>query len=790
MKISYKIIKKYLPFVGTAQEVAQKLIMHTAEVEEIVSEKSAFQDMVLGQIRTLEKHPNADTLWICSVDIGEKELVQIVCGGSNLEKSQKVAVAKVGASVLWHGEWEPVIMKKTAIRGIDSYGMICASNEIGMEKEYPLSDDHEIVDLSHVDSPAGTPLHEVFGKDDEVLEIDNKAINHRPDLFSYMGILREIATIYGEKIPLEYHIFDASKCEELSAKNHIPEVVRRYSLLEVSGVENIPSPGEMETIIHAAGHSPKGFLVDISNYALYFYGQPTHCFDADKIAGSVQVRFAQDGESFIALDDKEYTLTSEDIVIADDEKILALGGVIGGKSSAVSDSTQRILIETAHFHQAIVRKTGKRLGIRTDSLNVFEKDTQPDLCGYALDFIVKNILASFSNAKIGRYFDSYEDPQKPVTQIFDLEFYNRLIGKNYDLPTAEKIFSGLWIEKKWDTLHIPFWRKELTTKADIAEEIARIDGYNQVTPTVPREQLGAIMQDTTYHLKNDAKYFFSGRWFFEVYNYSFVSESLMKKLGSSTGNLIALKNSLSEEATHMRDSLIPRLLEWLEENIRDKKSLKLFEFEKVFFKNGNNISEDYFLSGVMTSEKEIVYYDIQAIVTDFLQTVFVDKYSFEKASEKLSFAHNGRLGEVRVHGKKVGHIGEIHPSVSKRFDVEERIGFFEINISTLLDAVYTTTKAKELSSFQENRFDLCFVVDKSIQGKEIVQTIQKTDPKLIQKVELFDIYEDENKLPGKRSVSFTISIQSMTQTLGDDIKAELIGKIVEKVAKKGGVLRG
>gem|GEM_PF-2020662 len=208
-----------------------------------------------------------------------------------------------------------------------------------------------------------------------------------------------------------------------------------------------------------------------------------------------------------------------------------------------------------------MRKTGKRLGVRTDSLNVFEKDIQPDLCGYTLDFIVKNILASFPDAKIGRHFDSYEDKQEPVNQIFDLDFYNRLIGKDYDVQTAEKIFSGLGIEKKGDELRIPFWRKELTTKADIAEEIARIDGYNQVVSTVPRVQLGAIVQDTTYHLKNDAKHFFSGRGFFEVYNYSFVSESLMQKVGSSAQNLVALHNYLSEEATHMRGSLIPRLLE-------------------------------------------------------------------------------------------------------------------------------------------------------------------------------------------------------------------------------------
>lgn len=789
MKVSYKILKKYLPYLENAEKIAQELVMHTAEVEEIHSQKKDFENIVIWQITKIEAHPDADSLRVCQVNTGGQEEVQVVCGGSNLKVGQKIALAKLGASVVWHWEWEKVVMKKTAIRWVESFGMICASEEIWLKDEFPAKSEKEILDLSFLDATPGTNLAIALGKDDEILEIDNKAINHRPDMFSYMGVLRELATINGKNVWVEYSHIDFSKFPALPAKNEIPEVVKRYSLLKISWVENGTSRDEIKTIIEAAGHSVKWLLVDVSNYSLYFYGQPAHIFDADTIEGNIMVRYAKNGETLEALDDKIYELSEKDIVIADDKKVLALWWIIGGKSSAVWKQTKNILIETAHFDQAVLRMTGKRLWVRTDALNVFEKDIMPDLASYGTSLIVKELQAVYPNLKIEWYFDSYTKKQPEVKQMFDLDFYNNLIWANYSENYVVKILENLGIKKVGNELIIPFWRKELTTKADIAEEIARIDGYNNITTTVPRINLWAIVQDTMYHIKNDSKKYFTDIWFFEVYNYSFVNESLMQKLNMWVEDLVPLKNCLSEEQTHMRGSLIPNLMRGLEDNIRERKNMKLFEIEKVFSKNETSVKEDYMMSGVITSSKDIVYYDMQNMVSDFLTSIFAWNFYFDSTSTPPAFAHSGRVARIVVRGKDVWYIGEIHPSIGKRFDVSERIGFFEIDVSKLIPNTYNKVKAREISTFQENNFDLSFVVAKEVKWRDIATTIAGVDKKLIQKVELFDIYENEEKLPGKRSLSFKIYIQSMTETLKDNVKTNLIKEIVEKVGKKGGNLR-
>ncbi|MDD3145081.1 MAG: phenylalanine--tRNA ligase subunit beta [Candidatus Gracilibacteria bacterium] len=789
MKISYKVLQKYIKNIKSAEDVAKDLVMHTAEVEDIHSEKNAYKNIVLGRIKKIEKHPDADSLKICNVDAGENEDIQIVCGGSNLEVGQAVAVAKIGASVLWHGQGEPVIMKKTAIRGVESSGMICASEEIGLKKEFPAGSEKEILDLSFTNAKNGTPLDEVVGKDDAVLEIDNKAINHRPDLFSHIGIIREIYAINGEKFDFNYEIKDFSGAKDLGIKNSITNVVSRYMGLKVENVANIESPDYIKQVLASSDIASKGLLIDLSNYSLYFYGQPTHCFDADKVIGNITIRYAKKGEKFIALNDSEYELSSDDIVIADDEKVLALGGVIGGKSSAVSDATKNIVIESANFDQATIRKTGKRLGVRTDALNVFEKDIVNGMQEAGLSLIVSELEKNLKGIKIISFSDIYPNKQKEVRIDFDLKFYNKILGTSYSEESAIKILDNLGIKKVDNKLLVPFWRKDLNFKADIAEELARISGYDNITSTIPEIYMGAVIQNNIYKVKNDVKNYFSSIGYYDMFTYSFVNEQLMEKCLSNTANLIPMKNALSEELTHLRGSLIPNLMLSLEKNINEYDSMKLFEIEKVFNLNNGNIIENYNLAGVEISNKEIAYYDIQNTVSNFLKSIGVFNFSFENSDISPNFSHKGRTGVIMVRGASVGYIGEIHPKVTKNFDINSRVGFFEINIEKLEPALYQTIKAKDISSFQENNFDLNFVIDKSISGNKIKIAIEKTNKEIINKVELVDIYENEDKLPGKRSFTYKIFIQSIHKTLDDKDKAELINEIIKNVAKIGGELR-
>jgi len=441
--------------------------------------------------------------------------------------------------------------------------------------------------------------------------------------------------------------------------------------------------------------------------------------------------------------------------------------------------------------------TWKRLWVRTDSLNVFEKDILPDLASFATALIVEGLKKEYPNLIIESYFDSYEKKQEVVKQDFDLKFYNNLIWSNYDEIYVINVLNNLWIKKSWNELIIPFWRKELTTKADIAEEIARINGYDNIISTIPRINLWAIIQDPIYNLKNDSKNFFTARWFFDVYNYSFVNSSLMEKLNMNINDCVPLKNYLSEDVTHMKNSLIPNLMKGLEDNIREKKDIKLFEIEKVFktipreegIKGNIEICEDYFISWVITSEKDIVYYDIQSIVSDFLKTIYVDNFYFDNSEVLPNYSNKWRTSTIVARWNEIWFVWEIHPTIAKRFDILDRIWFFEINVSKLIKKAYNKVKAKEISNFQENNFDLSFVVDKRVKWKDIETTIKNTNKDLIKRVELFDIYENEEKLPWKRSLSFKIYIQSMTETLKDDVKTNLIKEIVSKVEKKGWNLR-
>lgn len=778
MKVSYKVLQKYVANLPEVDQVAQDLIMHTAEVEEIVYQSEHLSKVFIGEVLECIPHPDSQKLNICQVLVcGETK--QIVCGAPNVKSGIKVAVA-----TLWAQLTPEFTIAKTKIRGEVSEWMLCSEDELGMTQER-----QEGIFILATDAPLGLCLRDYLGQNDVILEVDNKAINHRPDLFSHIGIARELAAIYNTAFDFEYAARDFSSLPDLVLKNNIPDVVRRYMALKVRGVSNRASNSHICDVLASADAAVKWLLIDISNYSLYLYGQPTHCFDASTLVGDITIRYALSGESFIGLDDKTYQLWENDIVIADDVSVLALGGIMGSKHSAVSDTTTDIIIEAAHFDQAVVRKTGKTLGIRTDALNVFEKDLLPVMAEKALALIVDELQKTFPDLRLTAFSDSYTDTQVSKTIDHDPVFISSLIGHTYSSEMIIDICQRLGITQSQGILHVPFWRKDLSYKADIAEEIARIDGYDAIEMTVPRVNTGAVIQDNIYKLKNESREYFSARGFFDMYSYSFVCEDLMQRCWWDCANLIPLKNSLSEDATHMKGSLIPNLLFSVQKNIREIPEMKLFELEKVYHREGAQITEHYNLSALIVSPQSLLYYDIQSQLSDFLKTIGIYAYRFTPTQSFPDYAHQGRVAAVVIRWKTIWYIGEIHPRIANRFDVNDRIGFFEIDADALSEAMYGKLKAKDISEFQENKFDLNFVVDKNSSGEKIKSAIEKTDATIITKVDLIDIYESEEKLPWKRSLTFKVYIQSMTETLDDTVKNNLIKNIITNVEKMGWELR-
>lgn len=381
--------------------------------------------------------------------------------------------------------------------------MICSEDELWLIEERQ----SWILELPE-DAPLNVSMRDYLQKNDAILEIDNKAINHRPDLFSHIWVIREIKAISWEKLDVELENRDFNSLPDLWIKNEIPNVVARYIWLKAENVSNIETPEYIKEVLNSADIASKWLLIDITNYSLYLYGQPTHCFDADKIKWNIIIRYAKDWESFTALNDQEYKLSSEDIVIADQEKVLALWWVIWGKESSVSENTKNIVIEWAHFDQAVVRKTWKRLWVRTDSLNVFEKDIIKEMAIRWVSLIALELEKNIEWVSFTAYSDIYPSKQEEITIEFDLNFINKLIWKDYSREEALKILSNLWIEEKNNVLYVPYWRKDLNYKADIAEEIARIDWYDNIENTIPRINLWAIKQNNIYKIKNDSRNFF------------------------------------------------------------------------------------------------------------------------------------------------------------------------------------------------------------------------------------------------------------------------------------------
>ncbi len=786
MKISYKSLKRIKKDLKTPEEIANNLIMHTAEVEEVQYIWDNLKDVFIWVIKTCKKHPDSEKLNCLQVEVNGK-LLNIVCWAKNVREWLKVPVA-----IVWAKLWEDFIISKTKIRWETSEGMICSEDELWLVEKRQ----DGIMELAN-DAPLWVSMKDYLWKDEAILEIDNKAINHRPDLFSHIWVLREICAINKETLNYKYENKDFSKLKKLKIENEIPELVQRYIGLKIKNVKNIESPEYIKEILEASNCSSKWLLIDLSNYSLYLYWQPTHIFDADKIEWNIVVRYAKKWEILIALDDKKYKLSNKDMVIADTKKPIAIAWIIGWKNTCVDENTKNIIIESATFDHSNVRITWKNLWIRTDASNVFEKDLLPISTQWWLSLIVSEIEKAFSTAKLESYNDCYRQTQEIRKINYDLQFTNNLIWKEYTNKKALQILENLWIEKSENNLIIPLWRKDLKYKADIAEEIARIDWYKNIKSEVPKIQLWAIIQENSYKTKIFSRDFFTKLGFFDMYTYSFVNENIMKKCNSSLDWLVELKNFLSEDATHMKPSLIPNLMLSLEKNKLSFKELKLFEVEKVFKYQKEKIIENYDISWLISIQNDISYYKTQNIISNFLKSIWVSKYEFKKAIKFPDYAHNTRTAQIIARWQEIWLVWEIKPLVAKNFGIRKSIWFFEINLDKLKDMINTITKAKNLSDFQSSSFDISFLIEKNISWKKLQNIswkklqniIAKINPKIIEKVELFDIYEDDEKLEWKRSLSFKVFLQKMDSEVNDKEKNELIKEIIQKAKQFGAIHR-
>jgi len=815
MYISKNWLKKYvfLPDSLDAEEFASEITLHTVEIDGVEDQAKALENIVIGEVKKVEKHPDADKLVVAEVFDGE-ENIPIVCGGSNVALGMKVALGKVGAKVKWHGEGDPIELKKTKIRGVTSLGMICAAEEIGLADMYPSKSDKEILDLSFVEAAAGTPVAKALELDDLIIDVDNKSMTHRPDLWGHYGLAREVAAIQNKKLEK----YDPAKIIEgnerkISVNVEDKFLCTRYMGLALDGIEITESPKWLKESLIAVGVRPINNIVDITNYVMFDLGQPMHAFDADKLAFednelTIEVKVAGDGEKFTTLDAAEHELNGDNLLIADKTRALALAGVMGGKDSEISENTTRIVFEAATFDATNVRRTAMKLGLRSESSARFEKTLDPNMAELAMRRAVELTLNICPNARVVSNLadeKNFQLNQGPIE--ISLEFLQSRIGMPIEKKFVEDslLRLGFEVKEKKDifSVTIPTWRatKDISIREDLVEEVARMYGYDNIPTQVPHFPIEAPEENVLRNLEHSVQEVLAREeGFVEVYNYSYVSDKLVKKLGFDVSKYIALENPLQKDRPLLRRNLLINMLVNVEDNLHRYDDIEIFEIGKTYIKeeagersgDGDTLlpRQDNFV-GIMKSAKgeKVPFFAVKAALESIMNNLGLEM-EVKKAQALQKFVHAGRAGDIYVSGEMVGQIYELHPGVSKDFGIDERVAFAEVNLDILKKFVKIKDSYEKVSEYPVVERDMAFVVNKEVEDVA-VRKVLRSIASALYSVELFDVYDGEHMEEGKKSLAYKLTYRSDVKTLTTEEVEKDHQALVAKVKDEfGAVVRG
>ncbi|MFH1284682.1 MAG: phenylalanine--tRNA ligase subunit beta [Candidatus Peregrinibacteria bacterium] len=806
MYVSLEWLKDFveIPKNADPKDLANELTLKTAEVEGIIDESKNFEKIIVGQVIQILPHPNADKLKIAKTSIG-KETVQIVCGGKNLKEGMYVAVALPGAQVRWHGEGEPVTLEKTKIRGEESHGMICASNEIGLDN--PDEGPEDILDLSPLKPAPGTPLSEILKKSDVVFEFDNKALTHRPDLWGHYGIAREISAIKGWKFkPLEPKVKLPSSGESVKVEVKDLGLCPRYCGLIINNIKVQPSPDWLKTRLKATGHGAHNNIVDITNYIMAELGQPMHAFDKSYIKDGIVVRKAKSREKITTLDGTARTLSEEMLVIADHEKPVAIAGIIGGENSGINEKTTSIILESANFNASSIRRTSTTLGVRTESVQRFEKSLDPNLAELAIKRAAELILELCPGARVAGPITDIQKSVPPLPSLkidLDLEKTRSKIGVNIPTKEITHILQSLEFKvspkgKNTLTVTVPTFRasKDINIEDDLIEEIARMHGYENIETSLPVLPAKLPIENTERFKKHRVRELFSyGLGFDEVYNYSFYGETELKNcMMSHTGHL-QLLNYLSEDQTHLRISLVPNILRNLQLNTKYFDCVKIYEIGRTYKEIGQYmpLEEKKICGAVLKKGKaDNLFYKAKGAVESFFEKFNLKNIKEVKDIELAPYAHPQKaISYIDGHGQTIAQVFMVHPQVIKNHDLEKySVAMFEINFTEALKLEQPVRKFKSLPKFPGIEIDISVVIDREKEIGGFLQIVRETDKSLIQKVELFDIYEGDPLPSGKKAVAFKVTLQSPDRTLTDNEMSRTQNAIFKNLETAGGKIRG
>lgn len=782
MYISKKWLGNYveLPKELDTQELAEKITTSIVEVDNFFDQEKELENIIVAKIIEINNHPNADKLKICQVDAGSQGILKIVCGGNNLEKGMTVALALPGAKVRWHGEGEPVILEKAKIRGVESDGMICAAEEIGLSDSYKVNGG--IADLKLDDSFIGKNIAIALHLDDVIFEIDNKSLTNRPDLWGHYGIARELSALLGVRFKNLKFLEKFRKTKgpefyiEIQDKNSCP----RYLGVLIENIEVSDSPQWIKSYLEKSGIRSINNIVDITNFVMLELGQPLHAFDAKNLQNNkIIVRKAKKGEKFKTLDREERNLTEEDLLICDDDKPVALAGIMGGENSEITDSTKSIFIESANFEAACIRKTSMRLGLRTDASARFEKSLDPELAKNAILRAIELVEQLCVKSKVvNQIIDSDFSSKEKIIINLDIKFINEKIGREIGTDKIISILKSLGFEvknkKSYLEVTVPSYRAtgDIKISEDLVEEIARIYGYQSIGVSDPIVSLKPVYRERSIQLERSVKNFISkDLGYCEMYNYSMISEDEINSVMAQTNDYIEIANAVSKNLKYLRNSLSISLLKNTASNLRFYKEFKIFEIGRIFKKEkGDYISnknskevlpmQDKFLGFVACGKDKFLELkgDIELVFSNL-------KIDFEENPCENDLFEASKCLAYESNGEIIGFFGEVKKQILNNFDIDKiEVLFGEFNFGLLCKYSKDKKTYSELPRFPKMIQDVSMLLDYSSNWKDIEKRI-KSISALIEDVELFDIYEGEKIEKGMRSIAFHVTFYDSTKTL-------------------------
>ena len=795
MIITYNWLKEFVDVDRSPAELADLLTMLGLEVERMECLGEGMDDVVVAVVEEKIQHPNADKLSLCKVNNG-RELLSIVCGAQNFKTGDKVALAQVGA--LLPGAFR---IKRSKIRGEESFGMLCSEKELGLADESA-----GIMVLPH-ELKLGTPFFEAMGLKDTIFEIG--LTPNRADCLSVIGIAREIAAKLGKKIrfPAQNVVETGAPIKNVAAVQvEDSHLCPRYTARYISGCRVASSPKWLVDRLQSVGLRPINNVVDVTNYVLMEYGHPLHAFDFDLLSGGkIVVRRANEDESFTTLDGQKRMLNSSDLTIRDSDKVVALAGIMGGENSEISDTTTTILLESAYFKPTAIRLTSKKLGIHTESSHRFERGTDIRILTRALDRAA-SLIAELAGGSVAQgILDIHDKISENKKITIRLDFINHLLGTNLTGGEVRQIFQSLEFTVEPIGIDIfkveaPSFRIDIEREIDLVEEVARMYGYDKIPTTMPKARVFSDLPTKHQRLENKVKNLLVNHGFNEIINFSFISpdsyEKILLDAQDSRRESVRLLNPLVEEQSVMRTILLPGLLETVAQNASFRiLNLRIFEMRRVYLPKIDRDLPDEplhiagLLSGMRNSEgwnqeKTVAdFYDAKGVVENLLEQLNVSGTSFI-GTDAESFYHPGKACTVLCNGEIIGSLGEIHPTVQENFGLEKPCYYFELNFEKLVFQSKDEVTVHTPPRFPDTFRDIAMLLAEDVPVVDVLNCVKGLKEKEIEEVDVFDLYKGEHVPPGQKSVAIRVRYRSTERTLTDDEVNRLHLRIIDNLIKK------